>query len=120
MSTEAPPRDEPAETSGDERVSVLVADDDLPIREALAELVGEDERFELVGLAVDADEAIALAARERPRVALLDVKMPAGGGPRAAREIRQRSPSTHVVALSAYDDRATVLEMSAPGRSGTS
>jgi len=39
------------------------------------------------------------------------VKMPGGGGGRAARGIRAESPDTQVVALSAYEDRRTVLEM---------
>ena len=37
--------------------------------------------------------------------------MPAGGGPRAAREIQRLSPGTRVIALSAFEDRPTVLEM---------
>ncbi len=55
--------------------------------------------------------SIEVALRERPDVALVDVKMPAGGGAHAAREIRKGSPQTRVVALSAYEDRRTVLEM---------
>ena len=46
-----------------------------------------------------------------PTSPLLDVKMPAGGGPRAAREIQRLSPGTRVIALSAFEDRPTVLEM---------
>jgi signal transduction histidine kinase len=64
-----------------------------------------------VGSAKDTDEAIQMATDCKPDVALVDVKMPGGGGARAAREIRANSPQTHVVALSAYEDRRTVLEM---------
>jgi EAL domain-containing protein (putative c-di-GMP-specific phosphodiesterase class I) len=71
-----------------------------------------------VGVANDAQEAIDLALREHPDVALLDVKMPAGGGPRAAREIRIGSLQTRVVALSAYEDRTSVLEMLRAGAVG--
>jgi EAL domain-containing protein (putative c-di-GMP-specific phosphodiesterase class I) len=56
--------------------------------------------------------------RERPDVALVDVRMPGGGGPTAARAIRQRCPGTRVMALSASDDRATVLEMLEAGAIG--
>ena len=66
--------------------------------------------MELVGAVKDAAEAIEVALREHPDVALVDVKMPAGGGAHATREIR-RSPQTQLVALSAYEDRRTVLEM---------
>lgn len=94
-----------------ERIRVLIAEDESAVREALSDLVSSDPEMSVVGTAADADEAIEMATRERPDVALVDVKMPAGGGPRAAREIRRESPSTRVVALSAYEDRRTVLEM---------
>ena len=72
----------------------------------------------LIGTAGDADEAIALAGDERPDVALVDVSMPAGGGARAAREIARCSPDTRVIALSAFEDRPTVLEMLRAGAVG--
>jgi signal transduction histidine kinase len=99
-------------------IRVLIAEDEPTVREALGELIEGEVALRLVGAAADADEAIQLAREHRPDVALLDVKMPAGGGPRAAREIRAACPDTRVVALSAYEDRATVLEMLRAGASG--
>jgi EAL domain-containing protein (putative c-di-GMP-specific phosphodiesterase class I)/FixJ family two-component response regulator len=101
-----------------DRIRVLVADDEPVVLAALAELVHAEDTLELVGTAKDAQEAIELAVREHPDVALLDVKMPAGGGPRAAREIRIGSLQTKVVALSAYEDRTSVLEMLRAGAVG--
>jgi signal transduction histidine kinase len=100
------------------RIRVLIAEDEPAVREALADLIRTDEELELIGAAGDADQAIDLAGRHHPDVALVDVKMPSGGGPRASREIRRLSPETRVVALSAYEDRATVLEMLRAGASG--
>jgi signal transduction histidine kinase len=94
-----------------ERIKVLIAEDEAAVREALADLVGSDPDLELVGAVKDAAEAIEVALREHVDVALVDVKMPAGGGAHATREIRRGSPHTQVVALSAYEDRRTVLEM---------
>ena len=94
-----------------ERIKVMIAEDESAVREALADLVDSDPDMELVGAVKDAAEAIEVALRERPDVALVDVKMPAGGGAHATREIRKGSPQTQVVALSAYEDRRTVLEM---------
>jgi len=99
-------------------ISVLIAEDEPTVREALGELIDGETALRLVGTAGDAEEAIQLARQHRPDVALLDVKMPGGGGPRAAREIRTHCPNTRVVALSAYEDRATVLEMLRAGASG--
>jgi signal transduction histidine kinase len=99
-------------------ITVLIAEDEPAVREALADLIRTDQRLVLIGAAGDADQAIDLAREHHPDVALLDVKMPSGGGPRASREIRVLSPETRVVALSAYEDRATVLEMLRAGAAG--
>jgi signal transduction histidine kinase len=101
-----------------ERIRVLVAEDEEAVREALVDLLSSDAAIEVVGSAKDADEAIQMAADSKPDVALVDVKMPCGGGARAAREILTHSPQTHVVALSAYEDRRTVLEMLRAGAVG--
>jgi signal transduction histidine kinase len=94
-----------------ERIRVMIAEDEIAVRDALGDLIDADPDMDLVGAAKDATEAIEVALRERPDVALVDVKMPGGGGAHAAREIRKGSPDTRVVALSAYEDRRTVLEM---------
>lgn len=103
---------------GNGRITVLIAEDEPAVRAALADLIDIEDELELVGAAGDAQEAIDLARDHLPDVALVDVKMPAGGGPRAAREIRGLSPTTRVVALSAYEDRTTVLEMLRAGAAG--
>ena len=94
----------------DGAIRVLVADDDAALREVLSSLIQGDDRLEFVGAVGSAEQAIELAARERPDVALVDVRMP-GDGVDAAHGIGQCSPETKVIALSAHDDRTTVLEM---------
>ncbi len=92
-------------------VRVVVAEDEATVRRALAELIRAEEGLELVGVAGDADEALALIDRSRPDVALVDVKMPGGGGPRVAQEVAADFSRTRVVALSAYEDRSSVFQM---------
>jgi EAL domain-containing protein (putative c-di-GMP-specific phosphodiesterase class I)/response regulator of citrate/malate metabolism len=92
-------------------VRVLIAEDDPTVRDALRALIAAEPGLEPVGTAGDAREAIRLAEAERPDVALVDVRMPEGGGQRAARGISKRSPETKVLALSADESRDTVLEM---------
>jgi DNA-binding NarL/FixJ family response regulator len=94
-----------------DRVRVLVADDDYDARGLLQVYVQGEPELDLVGAAADADGAIELAREHRPDTALLDVNMPGGGGVRAAREIRRISPETSIIAVSALDDRNTVLAM---------
>jgi EAL domain-containing protein (putative c-di-GMP-specific phosphodiesterase class I) len=101
--------------TGMTKIRVLVADDDPTMRDTLANLIEQQDTLELTALAVDAGEAIELAALRRPDVVLLDVNMPNGGGPRVAREIRARSPETRVVVLSAHDDERSIGEMLAHG-----
>lgn len=98
-------------------IRVLVADDDTLVREALSELILADGSLRLVGAVPDGEQAVSLAARYQPDVALLDVKM-AGGGHDAASQIRLCSPQTKILAFTAYADRATVLSMMRAGASG--
>ncbi|HYM49039.1 MAG TPA: PAS domain S-box protein, partial [Candidatus Limnocylindrales bacterium] len=99
-------------------VTVLVADDDAALRQALVDLIVDESSLKVVAVATNVDEAVTLAGEHRPAVALLDVRMPGGGGPRAAREIAARSPQTRVLALSAYEERTSVYEMLNAGASG--
>ena len=99
-------------------IRVLIADDEPALRNALASLLAHEDRLVLVGEAGDADQAIELAVERHPDIALIDVNMPAGGGPRAARGIIRVSPETRVIALSAFEDRPTVLEMLRAGAVG--
>jgi EAL domain-containing protein (putative c-di-GMP-specific phosphodiesterase class I) len=99
-------------------IRVLLADDEPGLRTALTELLSHEERVELIGTAADAEEAIRIAESDLPDVALVDVRMPEGGGPHAARGISRVSPGTRVIALSAYEDRTNVLDMLRAGAVG--
>ncbi len=101
--------------AGDRPRSVLVADDSAPVRRATIDLVGNDGDFVVVAEAGSADDAILEAARHRPDFAVLDVEMPGGGGPEAAKRIRATSPATIVVAHSAFDDPASRDAMARAG-----
>jgi EAL domain-containing protein (putative c-di-GMP-specific phosphodiesterase class I) len=89
----------------------MIADDEQSVVDVLDALISGEPDLELVGSARDADAAITLAEAEQPDVALLDVRMPGGGGLRAAREITRRCPPTAVIALSAHEDQETVIAM---------
>lgn len=92
-------------------VSVAIADDDPAVRRALADLIESDSRLHLVGQAVDAPDAIAVCGRVRPDVMLIDLKMPGGGGVRAIEEIRNLWRKTACIALTAYEDRGSILRV---------
>jgi len=99
-------------------IRLLIADDDPTIRLTLSALLQREDGFELVGEAADAVQAIELAAHRRPNVVVLDFDMPGGGGVRAAIEIREASPTTRIVALSADGSQAAQYDMSRAGAIG--
>ena len=97
---------------------VLICENDPAMRAALADLVLSYPTLELAGTASDPDEAGEMArGGGRIDAALLDVRMPKGGGPRAARLVRELHPKARIVAFSAHAEREVVLEMLLAGAS---
>ncbi len=92
-------------------VRVLIAEDERRLRQALEAVITSHEGLVVVGTAGDAEAAIDLSRRLQPDVVLMDVRMPGGGGIRAAREILRRCPGTRIVGFSAYADAGTVAHM---------
>jgi DNA-binding NarL/FixJ family response regulator len=82
---------------------VLIADDDDDVRQAVRELL-EDQRFVIVGEAVDGADAVTKALDLRPDVVLIDLRMPDVDGIEATRNIKALLPMVQVVMLSAYGD----------------
>jgi DNA-binding NarL/FixJ family response regulator len=98
-------------------VRVVVADDAVILREGLARLLGE-AGFEVIGLAADADELFALVERERPDVAIVDIRMPpthTDEGLQAAKVIRARWPQVGILVLSQYVQARYAVELLAAG-----
>jgi DNA-binding NarL/FixJ family response regulator len=98
-------------------VRVVVADDAVILREGLARLLGE-AGLEVIGLAADADELFALVERERPDVAIVDIRMPpthTDEGLRAAKQIRVRWPHVGILVLSQYVQARYAVELLAQG-----
>lgn len=96
-------------------LTVLIADDDPLIRGVLRDVLDDEPDIEVVAVAADAREAVELAERHAPVIVLLDVRMPHGGGSRAAAEILHRAPGTRILAFSAYTDTGAVEEMRRAG-----
>ncbi len=84
-----------------ETVRVLVVDDHALFAEALMLTLGIDRRIEVVGSASSGAEAVSLAAALRPDVVLMDVHMPSMDGIEATRRVRNVSPGSRVVMVTA-------------------
>jgi DNA-binding NarL/FixJ family response regulator len=99
-------------------IRVLLADDHPVVRRGLAALLGTLPDFEVVGEAVDGEEAVREAQLTRPDVVLMDVRMPGTDGVAATRRLRETVPDTAVLVLTMYDDDATVFTAMQAGARG--
>jgi DNA-binding NarL/FixJ family response regulator len=99
-------------------IRVLVADDQALVREGLMTLLQATPGIEPVADAADGVEAVALAARHRPDVILMDLRMPNVDGVQATREIRAAQPDTEIVVLTTHADEASILDALRAGARG--
>lgn len=84
--------------------TILLADDHILFRQGLAALLRDQGQWEIVGEADDGEEAVRLARRRQPDIAVIDVSMPGMSGIEATPLILRASPATRIVALSMYGD----------------
>ena len=97
---------------------VVLAEDDVLLREGLASLLGHSG-YEVVGQAGDGTRLLALAREAGPDLVVADIRMPptqTTEGLEAAREIRQELPDTAILVLSAYAQVEHAMELLASGR----
>jgi DNA-binding NarL/FixJ family response regulator len=100
-----------------DRVRLLLADDHPPTRAGIRRSL-ESDGFTVCAEAADAEEAVKAAVEERPDMCLLDVRMPAGGGIRAAAEISDLLPSTAIVMLTVSLEEADLFDALRAGADG--
>lgn len=105
-------------SSGSGPIRVMIVDDDLFVRDHLADFLASAPDFALVGTCADGVQAVALAGRESPDVVLMDVQMPVMGGIEATREISRVDPSVRIIALTSFADDTAVAEMLDAGAAG--
>src|SRR3954468_22402136 len=94
-------------------VRVVVAEDDVLMREGIVRLLVE-ARFDVVAQAGDAEDLLRKALAHQPDVVVADVQMPPGHGDdglRAALELRRRRPETGVLVLSQYYEEQYALDL---------
>ena len=99
-------------------IRVAVVDDQRLFTRGLSGLVGMLAGVEVVGVAYDGEEAIALCRREEPDVVLMDISMPKMDGISATREIRTLLPQSAVIILTAHEEDERVFEGIKAGAQG--
>ena len=90
-------------------IRILLADDHVIMRSGLRLLLERQPNLQVVGEAADGQEAVRLAAAEKPEVVIMDIAMPHLNGVEATRQIVTRDPETAVVILSMHSDESYVL-----------
>lgn len=85
-------------------IRVLLADDHAMFRRGIAQFIGQEADMEVVGEAEDGHQAVEMANRLRPDVAVLDIRMPGLSGVEATGQISGALPDTRVLMLTVYDD----------------
>jgi DNA-binding NarL/FixJ family response regulator len=90
------------------RITVLLADDHMIVREGIRKLLELDADLEVVGEAKEGREAVALAKKLRPDVVLMDIAMPRLNGLEATRQVLKELPAVKVLILSAHNDAAYI------------
>lgn len=91
-------------------IRVGLADDHHLVREGIRALLEKAEDLQVVGEAVDGEEAVALVERLSPDVLVMDIAMPRLNGIKAAERIRGLGRSTQIVILSMYSDEILVRQ----------
>jgi DNA-binding NarL/FixJ family response regulator len=84
------------------RLRIVLADDHEDFRRSLSSFLRLQDGVEVIGEAVDGDDALMQTERKQPDLVLMDLEMPKRDGFEATREIKRRWPKTRVVVLSVY------------------
>jgi len=101
-----------------EKIRILLADDHVVVRQGTRELLEREEDLEVVAEAGDGEEAVQLAASQRPDVAIMDISMPKLNGIEATKQIKAIHPATAVLVLTAYDDDQYIFALLEAGAAG--
>jgi len=100
------------------KTRILIADDHAMLREGMRNLLEKEKDFDLVGEAADGEEAVRLAGKLKPDIIIMDIVMPRLNGIEATKQIKQISPSTALLILTAYSDIRYIIGLLEAGACG--
>ena len=87
-----------------EPIKLLIVDDQLPFRAVARTVIGLTAGFAVAAEAESGEDAVAVAAEQRPDLVLMDINLPGINGIEATRRIRAAQPDVAVILLSTYSE----------------
>jgi DNA-binding NarL/FixJ family response regulator len=101
-----------------DKLTVLLVDDHALVRRGFRRILEDDPEIEVVGEASDGEEAVRLAAKERPQVIVMDCAMPGMNGLEATRRILEARPEAAILMLSMHSEDTLVRQALDAGARG--
>lgn len=102
----------------EQAVKVLVVDDQQLMRDGISSLLSIQDGIEVIGTAVNGQEAIEQALALTPDVILMDVRMPVMNGITATEHVRRQLPTCQVLMLTTFDDEEDIVKALIAGANG--
>lgn len=100
-------------------IQVMIIEDDDTYRESLRALINESENLTCPHACESCEEALAILAKDFvPEIILLDIKLPGMSGIEGIRKIKARSPATHIIMLTVFDDDDKIFNALCQGATG--
>ncbi|MNW47408.1 Transcriptional regulatory protein DegU [compost metagenome] len=99
-------------------IRIVIADDQMMIREGLRTILDLEDDMEVVGLANNGVEVCELVEQLRPDLVMMDIQMPEMDGISALKRIKQNYPDTHILILTTFLDDHYIVDGLASGANG--
>lgn len=99
-------------------IRIVLAEDHIVVREATVEVLDHQPDMQVVGQAGNGEEAVALVCDLQPEVVIMDIAMPRLNGLEATRQILRECPHCRVLALTAHEEEAYVIQLLQAGAAG--
>lgn len=101
-----------------EKIQVVIAEDNTLLREGLRMMLESDERFDVAEEVEDGLSAIKSVLKHQPDIIILDLSMPRMNGLAAIKDIKRQSPETRILALTIHEDEEYIVEAFQSGADG--
>jgi len=99
-------------------IKIMLAEDHVLVREGTKEMLDREDDMEVVAEAGDGEEAVRLATEQDLDIVIMDIALPKLNGIEATKQIKEISPSTAILVLTAYDDDEYVFALLEAGAAG--